>query len=148
MRGFISQTLKMEGKINHDALDMAEHASAAVRDAESGLVSYGYFTSTVVIFGKNLKNLHEDARAVVREIQRLGFTCRIENINSLESWIGTIPGHADANIRRPLIHTLNQADLIPLSSVWAGRPENPCPYFPPNSPLYYMGQQVGQRHSD
>ena len=143
VRGFVSQTLKTEGKINQDALDMAEGANAAVRDAESGLVSYGYFTSTVVIFGKVLKDLHEDARTVVREIQRLGFTCRIENINSLESWIGTIPGHADANIRRPLIHTLNQSDLIPLSSVWAGRPENPCPYFAPHSPPLLFGATSG-----
>lgn len=52
VRGFISQTLKMEGKINHDALDTAEHASVAVRDAESGLVSYGYFTSTVAFLKK------------------------------------------------------------------------------------------------
>lgn len=29
---------KTEGKINQDALDMAEGANAAVRDAESGLV--------------------------------------------------------------------------------------------------------------
>ncbi|MEJ5038611.1 hypothetical protein WH285_16895 [Acinetobacter johnsonii] len=143
VKGFIAQTLKTEGKINEDALEMANNAGAAVRDAESGLVSYGYFTSTVVIFGRDLKTLNDDARSVVREVQRLGFTCRIENINSLESWIGTIPGHADANIRRPLIHTLNQSDLLPLSSVWAGRPENPCPFFDPNSPPLLYGATSG-----
>jgi len=37
-------------------------------------------------------------------------------------------------VRRPLIHTLNLADLLPLSSVWPGLRENPCDFYPPASP--------------
>ena len=43
---------------------------------------------------------------IVREVQREGFTCRIETINTLEAWLGTLPGHTYPNVRRSLIHTL------------------------------------------
>jgi type IV secretory pathway VirB4 component len=52
----------------------------------------------------------------------------------MEAWLGALPGHPLPNIRRPLIHTLNLADLVPLSSVWAGHDVNPCPLYPENSP--------------
>src|SRR6185312_16728019 len=35
-------------------------------------------------------------------------------------WLGSLPGHVYANIRQPLIHTLNLSHLLPLSSIWAG----------------------------
>src|SRR5699024_2039773 len=54
--------------------------------------------------------------------------------NTLETWLGTLPGHAAPNIRRPLIHTLHLADLLPLSGVWAGRDRCPCPLYPEDSP--------------
>jgi type IV secretion system protein VirB4 len=41
-------------------------------------------------------------------------------VNALEAWLGSIPGHAYANVRQPPISTLNLAHMIPLSAVWAG----------------------------
>src|SRR3546814_8783873 len=40
------------------------------------------------------------------------------------SGLAIVPGHVYANVRQPLIHTLNLAHLIPLSSVWAGPARN------------------------
>jgi type IV secretion system protein VirB4 len=37
-------------------------------------------------------------------------------------------------VRRPLIHSLNLADLLPVSSPYTGVAYNPNPLFPPNSP--------------
>jgi len=135
VRGFFSQIFKTQnGQINEDALLMSNDVDNALTDAQSGLVTYGFFTSVVVIIGQDYEELQENARFTIREIQRLGFQCRVETINALEAWLGTLPGHAIQNVRRPLIHTLNQADLIPLSSIWAGRAESPNPYLPPQSP--------------
>lgn len=75
------------------------------------------------------------ARELRRNIQTLGFGCRIENINALEAWLGTHPGNGYANLRRPMVNTLNLADLLPLASVWTGSPVCPCPFYPPNSRL-------------
>jgi type IV secretion system protein VirB4 len=37
---------------------------------------------------------------------------------------GSLPGHVYANVRRPLVSSLNLAHLLPLSAVWAGDAEN------------------------
>ena len=53
-------------------------------------------------------------------IQGRDFTCMPEGVNALEAWLGSIPGHAYANVRQPPVSTLNLAHMIPLSAVWAG----------------------------
>lgn len=45
-----------------------------------------------------------------------------------------MPGNWYANVREPLIHTRNLADLLPLNSVWSGSPIAPCPFYPESSP--------------
>jgi type IV secretion system protein VirB4 len=59
-------------------------------------------------------------RAVERIVNGLGFTAMRERLNAVEAWLSSLPGHVYANVRQPLIHTLNLAHLMPLSSVWAG----------------------------
>src|SRR5258707_7790932 len=43
-----------------------------------------------------------------------------ESVNAVEAWLGSLPGHAYANVRQPPVSTLNIAHMIPLSAVWAG----------------------------
>ena len=43
-----------------------------------------------------------------------------ESVNAVEAWLGSLPGHAYANVRQPPVSTLNLAHMIPLSAVWAG----------------------------
>ncbi len=47
-----------------------------------------------------------------------------ESTNAVEAWLGSLPGHVYANVRQPIVHTLNLAHLMPLSSVWAGPAQN------------------------
>jgi type IV secretion system protein VirB4 len=65
---------------------------------------------------KSRNVLEENAQLIPREIQREGFATRVETINTMEAWLGTLPGHLRPNVRRPLIHTLNLADLLPLAT--------------------------------
>jgi type IV secretion system protein VirB4 len=135
VRGFWSQLFKTTGGvINEDALMMANEAEAAISDVHSSLVTFGYYTPVVVLMSEDREGMLENARLVKREVERIGFVSRIETVNAMEAWLGSLPGHAIPNIRRPLIHTLNQADLIPLSSMWAGASENPCDFYLPHSP--------------
>lgn len=121
-------------KVNTDALMMAEDAKIAQAELESDLVGYGYISSTVVLLGRDLEELEESARVIRKVVQALGFGCRIESINTLDSWFGSHPGNSFANIRKPLVNTMNLAHLLPTSTVWHGRPINPCPFYPENSP--------------
>ncbi len=46
-------------------------------------------------------------------------------------------------VRRVLLHTLNLADLLPITSVWAGERENPSRLMPKNSPPLLFGATTG-----
>src|SRR3546814_1551592 len=67
-------------------------------------------------------------RSKSRQVERitggLGFTTIREGVNAVEAWLSSLPGHAYANVRQPIVHTLNLAHLMPLSSVWAGPTRN------------------------
>ena len=135
VRGFIAQLFKTQGgTVNEDALLMTQEAASSMSEANSGLVAFGYYTPVIVLMDRDRAVLTENGRIIVRAIQREGFTARIETINTLEAWHGSLPGHPVPNVRRPLIHTEHLAHLLPLASVWAGRDVNPCPFYPPDSP--------------
>lgn len=133
--GFMDQFFNNpNAKVNRDALRMREDAEDARAEVQSGQIGAGYLSSTIVLMDEDIAVLQDKARELRRVIQAQGFGCRIESINALEAWLGSLPGNGYANIRRPLITTLNLADLLPLQSVWTGSPVCPCPYYPPDSP--------------
>lgn len=135
VRGFVSQVMKSQkGMINTDALAMAKESEIAINDAKSGLIAYGYYTPVIVLMSEDRQVLEEQSRFIKRKIERKGFSARIETVNAIEAWLGSLPGHTFPNVRRPLVHTLNLADLLPLASVWPGLRENPCDFFPEGSP--------------
>jgi type IV secretion/conjugal transfer VirB4 family ATPase len=66
----------------------------------------------------------ERLRQVERTIQSRGFVTAPETLNAVEAWLSSIPGQVYANIRQPIISTLNLAHLMPISAVWAGPERN------------------------
>jgi type IV secretion system protein VirB4 len=144
MRGFWSQVFRTQGGyVNEDAGLMARQAEDAITDANSALVTFGYYTPVIVLRGDSPKLVLEQARLVASEVRRDGFSARIESVNALEAWLGSLPGHTAPNVRRPLIHSLNLADLLPLSSRWPGLAANPSPLFPENAPPLLFGAAAG-----
>lgn len=79
-----------------------------------------YFTMNVVLWDENPEELDEKAKVVIKTIQGLGFSVYDETINSLDAWVGSLPGHVAYNPRRPLYYSMGLTHLLPLSSVWAG----------------------------
>ena len=143
-RGFFAQVFRTEGgPVNEDAALMAAEAEKAMADASSNLVAFGYYTAVLVLRGEERDELLENARAIAKELRREGFSSRVETINALEAWLGSLPGHAAPNVRRPLIHSLNLADLMPASSTWPGLAACPSPLFPENSPPLLYGATAG-----
>ena len=108
------------GPEDADADHMALDATAALALASEGEVRFGYFTSVVVLFDEDRVRVEEGARDVLKQIHALGFTGRIETVNAVEAYLGSLPGHGFRNVRRPIMHTLNLADLVPTTSVWTG----------------------------
>ncbi len=117
-------------RVNRDAQMMRDDAEEALLEVQSGLVGIGYLSACIVLLHENLEQLKAQAREFRRVVQTLGFGCRIETINALEAWLGSHPGNGYANVRRPVINTLNLADLLPLATTWTGSQFCPCPFYP------------------
>ena len=138
VRGFWDQLANREatGKsvIDADASAMVDETEAALSDVSSGLVGYGYYTSVVVLHAPDMEALEAGLRDVRRLLLNAGFGARIESVNTIEAFLGSLPGHAIPNVRRPMLHSFHLANLLPLSSVWSGRATAPCPFYPDGSP--------------
>lgn len=130
IRGFIADvTGRQTGAPNVDAANMAADAEAVLTDLESGEVSYGQWTSVVVLSDSDAGFLESSVRFLLKHIKAAGFVCRDEDVNCTEAFLGSIPGHGYENLRRPEIHSLNLADCLPLTSTWQGPVENPCSFY-------------------
>ena len=123
-----------KGPVSESDLMRASEASEALSKADEGSVTFGYYTLVIVLRGPDYGLLELRGREVVGLLGKMGFAARIEKLNTIEAWLGSLPGHTFYDVRRPLIHTGNLADLLPLSSVWPGRSTHPCPFYPPDSP--------------
>lgn len=117
------------------SMEKARDADSALKELAEDYVSFGYYTATVTVMDLDLQKTIEMQREIERIINGLGFTTISETFNAVEAWLSSLPGHAYANVRTPLLHTLNLAHLIPFSAVWPG-PENDAHLKAP--PLMYV----------
>jgi len=128
---------------NQHALKMAADADEAITEAEGGAVRYCYVTPKVIITEDRSEVADENAQLVFKVCQNIGFDPRIETINAVEAWLGSLPGHGWYDVRRPLVNTQNLADILPLTSIWPGLATNPCPYYPKDTPALCYGATTG-----
>jgi type IV secretion system protein VirB4 len=83
------------------------------------------------------------AGEILKVLNDAGFPGRIETVNALEAYLGSLPGHGYPNLRCPLLSTRNIADLLPVTSVWPGLATNPSPFFPSHSPPLLWAATAG-----
>lgn len=107
-----------------DALVKTEDADAALMVLGGDAASLGYFTPTLTLMDTDPDRLAIKAREAEAVINRAGFVAKTEDVNAVEAWLGGLPGQAYADLRRPLVSTLNLCDMLPLSAVWPGPLEN------------------------
>ncbi len=58
-----------------------------------------YVTATVTVWDRDPAIAAEKLRLVEKVIQGRDFTAMIETVNSGDAWLGSLPGHAYANVR-------------------------------------------------
>ena len=110
--------------LDSDADNKVVDADLALQALGGDHVAFGYLTATITVMDADRQRAEEKRRAVERVVNGAGFTCIREGVNAVEAWLGSLPGHPYANVRQPIVHTLNLAHLVPLSSVWAGPARN------------------------
>jgi len=122
--------------LDSDADNKVVDADQALQALGADYVSFGYLTTTITVADTDRTRADEKVRQVERIVNGLGFTCVREGINAVEAWLSSLPGHVYANVRQPLVHSLNLAHLMPLSAIWAGPAGNAHLGGPP---LLYAG---------
>ncbi len=110
--------------LDSDAANKASDADAALQELGADQVAFGYVTATVTVSDADAQIADEKLRRVERVVQGRDFVTIAESLNAVEAWLSSIPGNTCANVRQPLISTLNLAHLMPVSAVWAGPARN------------------------
>lgn len=110
--------------VDTDASNKAADADAALQELGSDQVAFGYLTATVTVLDADPATANEKQRLVERVIQGRGFVTIPETLNAVDAWLSSIPGNAYANVRQPIVSTLNLAHMMPVSAVWAGPQKN------------------------
>lgn len=129
----VKETLLNEESVllDADADNKTADADSALQELGADDVAFGYLTASVVASDADAANADAKAKEIERVLNGLGFVIIRESVNAVDAWLGSLPGHLYANIRQPLVHTLNLAHLAPLSAVWAGSSWNTHLNAPP-----------------
>lgn len=106
--------------VDTDAANKAADADLALQELGADVAGMAYVTATITVWDADPRLADEKLRLVEKVIQGRDFTAMVETVNAVDAWLGSLPGHAYANVRQPPISTLNLAHMIPLSAVWAG----------------------------
>jgi len=106
--------------VDTDAANKATDADMALQELGADIAGMAYVTATITVWDADARLADEKLRLVEKLVQGRDFTAMVETVNAVDAWLGSLPGHAYANVRQPPVSTLNLAHMIPLSAVWAG----------------------------
>lgn len=123
-----------------------QHASDQIADiddalaASAGGMPFGWATITAIVLDANPDRATLRARDLLKDLLAQGIMARLEDANSVEAVLGSLPGDGYHNVRRPMISAENFAELVLPVEHWAGHPEESplvCtgtgrePFYPP-----------------
>lgn len=109
---------------DNDAAAQAGDADAALQTLLGEGCGAGYATLTVTVAEDSEAAADEAVRLIRQTTDTLGFVTELETVNAVEAWLGSLPGQAYADVRRPLLLAPNLAHLLPTSAVWPGEAWN------------------------
>ncbi|PWJ76334.1 type IV secretion system protein VirB4 [Pseudaminobacter salicylatoxidans] len=127
-------TNEQSALVDTDAANKAADADMALQELGADIAGMAYVTATVTVWDEDARRADEKLRLVEKIIQSRDFSVMVETVNAVDAWLGSLPGHAYANVRQPPVSTLNLAHMVPSSAVWAG-PERDDHFGAP--PLLY-----------
>ncbi|MFD1914093.1 conjugal transfer protein TrbE [Halodurantibacterium flavum] len=117
-------TNEQSALVDTDAANKAADADIALQELGADLAGMAYVTATITVWDEDVRRADEKLRLVEKIVQSRDFNVMVETVNAVDAWLGSLPGHAYANVRQPPISTLNLAHMIPLSAVWAGEAQD------------------------
>ena len=128
---------------DESAVRMATDAKEALTRMQSAEARYCLYTSTFIVMEREEARAEEIAEEIREVLVEAGFPSRIEDVNALEAYLGSLPGNGTANSRRFAVHTRNVADLMPATQIWPGAEYNQSHLFPTGSPALLSAKTDG-----
>lgn len=110
--------------LDNSATNYATDADAALQELGDDVTAFGYVTTTLVVRSRDRREALRMRALLKAAVEECGFVVRDETIHATQAWLGSLPGHCYANVRKPIINTLNLAHMMPVSAVWCGPPHN------------------------
>lgn len=144
--GIVGEALLSKPAKNPDenAMEMKDEVKNAIRWNNSGQVIFGYWTCSIVFMAEDIETIRYAVKDFKAALDRMGFDSHLEDINAVDGYLGTIPGHGACNIRRVLVNSRQLAHLLPLGSIWAGDEKvSRASFLPKDAPVCFMAQTTG-----
>ena len=109
---------------DNDAAAQASDADAALQTLLGQGCGAGYVTLTITVAEDSEAAADEAVRLIRQTTDAIGFVTELESVNAVDAWLGSQPGQAYADARRPILLAPNLAHLLPTSAVWPGEARN------------------------
>lgn len=145
LMGVIRESFQLPAKVDRDAQAMAEMIEQAQAQSSSGALGYGFYNSTLVLMHEDKEYLDTLSEHIIHHIQQMNFRVRRETVNATESFLGSLPCHGDYNLRKMMVDTRFVSHALPMSGIYQGESQCPCPYYPKPSRALMWTSTDGNR---
>lgn len=110
-----------QSKENQAARMYRDATNRAMIALENNEGVFGKWVHTVALHDEDIDTLNDRVIQVEKVIRDAGFACKqVRGIDSMHVWIGTIPGHPQADLQKLNAYSLNIAKVMPNTSPWMG----------------------------
>jgi len=118
--GHEDTTEKLESK-------MADDCQCILDDLKEEKYALCNVSTTFIVTDENEENAVESAEAIKKTLENSGVNACIEDVNSMQAFLSSIPGTIHKNPRQFLFTSKNLVTrLLPLSSPWKGSSDQDC----------------------
>ena len=117
--------------LNENAVMKFDEVKDAITSVEADVTSYGYYSTVIVVMDENYESANTKAQLVEQTLINLGFRAKVEDLNAVDAWAGSLPGNVGRFIRRPMVSCANLIHMMPISDIWAGESRNKHFQAPP-----------------
>ena len=106
--------------LNENAAMKFDEVKDAITSVEADVTSYGYYSTMIIVMDEDYETVNTKAQLVEQTLINLGFRAKVEDLNAVDAWAGSLPGNVGRFIRRPMVSCANLVHMMPISDIWAG----------------------------
>ena len=138
------QSSHLNYKLNQDAVEMVDETQGALTANSNHSTRFGYWASAIIFMHEDQNIILSAIKSTSHYLEKKGFTTHIEDVNVLDAWLGSIPAHGSANVRRLFLNSFNLSHVLPLHTLWTGNAMSSThSLLPKDSPPVFYAKTTG-----